>query len=122
MAAINGFVIEIKNETNQKQLVQLFENVILPDGLKINSHRTEVDYQQLLSYAQLKGFIGSGINADEKLSFTICNGLTKEKYFTNFLAEKEILIDGFSNYIELEVPVIPSIIFQLMPTFKNVSK
>jgi len=115
MAAINGFVIDIQNETDQKQIVRLFETVILPDGLKIKHRHTEYDYQHLQSISQSKGFIGNGISADQELRFTISNGLTTEKYLTKFLPDKEILIDGFSNFVEVEIPARTSLLFQLMP-------
>ena len=105
MAAINGFVIVIQNETNQKQLVRLFENVTLPDGVKINLHNSEYDHNLLQTLAQSKGFIGNGINSDQELKFTISNGLTTEKYLTKFLTDKEILIDGLANYVEVEIPL-----------------
>ena len=115
MNAINGFVIDINNETNQTYLIRLFENSTLPDGVKINLRNSEYDYHLLQSLAQSKGFIGNGITADHELKFIISNGLTKEKYFTKFLTDKEILIDGLLNYVEVEIPARTSILFQLMP-------
>ena len=119
MNAINGFVIDIHNETNQSHLIRLFENSTLPDGVKINFRNTEYDYNFLKSLAQSKGFIGNGINADQELKFTISNGLTTEKYLTKFLPDKEILIDGLSNYVEFEIPARTSLLFQLMPRLKT---
>jgi hypothetical protein len=115
MIAINGFVIDIHNESNQSHLIRLFENSTLPDGVKINLHNSEYDYHLLQSLAQSKGFIGNGISADQELRFTISNGLTTEKYQDKFLTDKEILIDGFSNYVEVEIPAKTTILFQLMP-------
>ena len=115
MNAINGFVIDIHNETNHKQLVRLFQNVNLPDGVKINLRNSEYDHNLLQTLAQSKRFIGNGISADQKLRFTISNGLTTEKYHDKFLTDKEILIDGFSNYVEVEIPAKTSLIFQLIP-------
>jgi hypothetical protein len=115
MNAINGFVIDIYNETNQSHPIQLFINSTLPDGVKINLHNSEFDHQLLQSLAKSKGFIGNGISADQVLRFTIRNGLTTEKFHDKFLTDKEILIDGFSNYVEVEIPAATSILFQLMP-------
>jgi len=115
MNAINGFVIDIHNETNQSHLIRIFENSTLPNGVKINLRNSEYDYHLLQSLAQSKGFIGNGISADQKLRFTISNGLTTEIYHDKFLTDKEILIDGFSNYVEVEIPAATSILFQLMP-------
>jgi len=115
MVAINGFVIDIYNETNQSHLIRIFENSTLPNGVKINLRNSEYDYHLLQSLAQSKGFIGNGISADQELRFTISNGLSTEKYQDKFLTDKEILIDGFSNYVEVEIPAKTSILFQLMP-------
>ena len=115
MNAINGFVIDIHNETNQSHLIRLFENSTLPDGVKINFRNTEYDYNLLQTLAQSKGFIGNGISVDKELKFAISNGLTTKKYLTKFLTDKEILIDGLSNYVEVEIPARTLILFQLMP-------
>jgi hypothetical protein len=117
MKAINGFVIDIKNETDQKQLIRLFENVTIPEGVKIKLCYTQYDYYDLKTFAQSKGFIGNGINVDQELKFEISNGLTTEKYFTKFLTDKLIMIDGFSQFVEVEIPARTTIMFQLMPNF-----
>jgi hypothetical protein len=117
MKPINGFVLDIKNETDQKQLIRLFENVTIPDGVKIKLCYTQYDYYDLQKFAQSKGFIGNGINVDQELKFEISNGLITEKHFTKFLTDKVIMIDGFSNYVEVEIPARATVLFQLMPKF-----
>ena len=117
MEKINGFVLDIINETDEVQRVQLFKSENLPNGVKIKHRNSICEYQQLLSFAQLRGFIGSGIHADEELNFIICHGNTKEKYETRLLTDKEIEIDGFSNYVEVEIPANTTILFQLFPKF-----
>jgi len=115
MDQINGFVIEIANSENENQLVRLFENKPLPEGVTIKIHKTDIDYPRLKSLAQLKGFIGNGISVDQEVQFTISNKLISESFFTKFLCDKEITIDGVSKYIEVEIPANTSMLFQLMP-------
>lgn len=114
---INGFVIEIQNTTKQKRLVTLFQNKELPEGITIRARNTEYDYTALLSMAKTKGFVGSGINIDQKLEFTLNNGATTETYVTKLLTDKEIEVDGFLKFIAVDIPSDTNVIFQLMPVF-----
>ncbi len=63
---INGFVIAIKNTSNQKRCVRLFSDEVLPEGVTIITSNQKYDYKALRSFTISKGFIGSGINSDEK--------------------------------------------------------
>ena len=85
---INGFVIEIKNESNQKHSIRLFSREELPKGVTVTTRKKDYDYKALFSLANSKGFKGSGINADEEVELTIHNGLTSETFVTKFLTEK----------------------------------
>lgn len=101
---INGFVIKIKNTSKQKQCVRLFSEEMLEDGVSIKARHSDYDYNALRTFAIKDGFIGSGINSDEILDFEIYNGDVAEKFKTKFLLDKEIEIDGYSKFMELNIP------------------
>ncbi len=112
---INGFVVEINKAINQMQLVALFLNQELPDGVTIRIPNADYDYKALSLLASTKGFRGSGINTEQELEITIHNGARTETHITMFLPEKEILIDGVSSYLVVNIPADSNVIFQLMP-------
>ena len=115
---INGFVIEIKNTSNQKQCVRLFSDEVLAYGVLITTRHSDYDYNTLRTFAIKDGFIGSGINADEVFEFVIHNGILAEVFQTKFLPDKEIELDGDLKFIEVNIPADTGVLFQLMPIFK----
>ena len=112
---INGFVIEIKNTSNQKQSIRMYSEEVLADGVSITVCNSEYYYNILRSFAIKDGFIGSGINLDEELEFVIHNGILAEEFHTKFLPNKEIVIDGYSKFIKVNIPANSIILFQLLP-------
>ena len=112
---INGFLVKIINASSYEQLVPLFNQHPLSEGVKVNASNTDYDYNALLQMAQSQGFHGNGINADQILKVIIHDGLNSETVETKFLTGKEIVIDGFSKYITISIPPQSEIIFQLMP-------
>ena len=115
---INGFVIEIKNTSTHKHTVRLFSDDDLPEGVTIATRNPKFYYKALRSFAMTDGFIGSGVSSDEELAFTIHNGGKSESFSTKFLPEKEIVIDGDSKYIAINIPPDSSVLFQLLPSFE----
>ena len=113
---INGFVIEIKNASNQKQCIRLFSEEVLAEGVLIKARHSDYDYNTLRCFAIKDGFIGSGINLDEELEFVIHNGILAEEFHTKFLPNKEIEIDGYSKFIEVDIDANSIILFQLVPS------
>ena len=112
---INGFLVKIINASSYEQLVPLFNQHALSEGVTVNASNTEYNYNALLLKSQTQGFSGNGINADQILKVIIHDGLNSETVETKFLTGKEIVIDGFSKYITISVPPQSEIIFQLMP-------
>ena len=115
---INGFVIEIKNISTHKHTVRLFSDDDLPEGVTIVTRNPKFDYKALRSFALTDGFIGGGVSSDNVLDFTIHNGGKSESFTTKFLPEKEIVIDGDSKYIAVNIPSDTLLLFQLLPSFK----
>ena len=68
-----------------------------------------------------EGFMGSGISTDDDRIYkvTIYKNNNPTNYeFHKILDNKEIIIDGLSNYITLVIPPSSKILIQLIPVFK----
>ena len=115
---INGFLIQISNNSSNAQLVHLFKQAGLPEGITVSISNTDHHYNSLLLEANTKGFMGSGIMTDDEgaLQLTIHNDADTENIVLHkLLTDKKIIIDGFSKYISIDIPPLANISFQLLP-------
>lgn len=115
---INGFLIQISNNSSNAQLVHLFKQADLPEGVTISISNTHHQYNSLLLEANTKGIMGSGIMTDNEsaLQLSIHNGANTENIVLHkLLTDKKIVIDGFLKYISITVPPLTNITFQLLP-------
>lgn len=104
---INGFRLTIKNSSSDLQIVTLFKMGIENSYVYIHSLNSNYNYNSLLLMANSKGFIGSGFESESVFikKVTICKpNLVKKIELKTIWNEEEIYIDGFSNYIIIEVP------------------
>jgi hypothetical protein len=118
---INGFVVNIINNTNEQKEICLFkEGGITEDVLVHVFNNPALDYNSLLNIARTKGFMGNGLQSD----YNTINSITIHKehntkvvYFNNlpFITDLDLTINGFSNYISLWVPPSTTMYLQLMP-------
>jgi hypothetical protein len=100
--------------------VSLFTEKEIPSGVVIKAKNSTYDYHSLFLMSINEGFMGSGVSIDddricqitiyEDGKPTICD---VKKIFDN----KEIIIDGLTNYITIIIPPSSGILFQLMPSF-----
>ena len=115
---INGFLIQINNNSSNEQLVHLFKQAGLPEGVTVSISNTDHHYNSLLLEANTKGFMGSGIMTDNEsaLQLTIHNDADTENIVLHkLLADKKIIIDSFSKYISITVPPLTNMTLQLLP-------
>jgi hypothetical protein len=116
---INGFVLDIRNTSSLQKCVRLFSDKELPEGVSISYHRQDIDYKALCAYALKDGFMGDGININEKLEFTIHQNAISETYVTKLLTDKKMVVDGGgTNFITVNLPPNAKVMFQLMPLFE----
>jgi hypothetical protein len=118
---INGFVIDVFNETNEPVSVSLYKDMTLPAGLTIKAIHSDYDYKSLSFLAVNEEFIGSGISTDDdricKVTF-FKDSIPQSLVFNKILDNTEINIDGLANYVTLVIPPFSKSIIQLLPTFK----
>ena len=117
---INGFTIEVHNNSGQEKELCLFKEGGLPSGVLVNLVNSSVDYDFLLNIASTKGFVGSGIMVDnEQLKFvTVYDGEVVETVgFEKLIVEKQVVMNGVDKYISILIPAgneVP-VLVQLLP-------
>jgi len=117
---INGFIIEVHNNSGQEKELCLFKKGGLPAGVMVNVINRSIDYDFLLNIASTKGFVGSGIMVDnEQIKFvTVYDGEDVSTYeFNKLIAEKQVVMNGVDKYISLVIPAgneVP-VLVQLLP-------
>ena len=117
---INGFTIEVHNNSGQEKELCLFKEGGLPAGVLINVVNSSIDYDFLLNIASSKGFVGSGIMVNnEQIKFvTVYDGEVVETVgFEKLIFEKPIVVNGVDKYISLVIPAgneVP-VLVQLLP-------
>ena len=117
---INGFTIEVHNNSGLEKELCLFKKGGLPAGVMVNVINSSLDYDFLLNIASTKGFVGSGIMVDnEQIKFvTVYDGDDVETVeFEKLIFEKPIVVNGVDKYISLVIPAnteVP-VLVQLMP-------
>jgi hypothetical protein len=118
---INGFVIDVFNETNEPVSVSLFKDMTFPAGVTVKAIHSDYDYKSLSLLAINEGFIGSGISTDDDRICQVTvfkNSLHQIFEFNKIFDNTEIIIDGLANYISFVIPPFSKSIIQLLPTFK----
>ena len=117
---INGFTIEVHNNSGLEKELCLFKKGGLPAGVMVNVINSSLDYDFLLNIASTKGFVGSGIMVDnEQIKFvTVYDGEVVETVeFDKLIVEKPIVVNGVNKYISILIPAgneVP-VLVQLMP-------
>lgn len=113
---INGFLIEIKNRSNEWESLSLFKEGGENLNIDLKVLHEDYDYKALLFMANSKGFKGRGIHSDfiEKVTIHKSSG-SYNLDFKRFVKNEEILIDGFSSCLTIEVPPMSHGYFQLLP-------
>ena len=119
---INGFVLEITNHSLHWENVTLFKEGKNNPHVNIRVLHSDYHYGSLLLMANTKGFIGSGIQSEygfiESATIYVPTGINKIE-FKSIWDVEEIYIDGFLNYITIDVPPLKNGIFQLMPVYRG---
>jgi hypothetical protein len=118
---INGFLVEITNHSTSAQVVALFRDGGLPEGVTITTLGQKIDYQSLLSIAISEGFIGGGFQTDDEgiNEIVLCRGNQRTPLrFNIMLTDQEMVIDGGENYVTIMVPAEKVVLFQLLPMLK----
>jgi hypothetical protein len=118
---INGFVLDIINENTEEISVSLFTDKEIPSGVTISTKNSNYNYKSLLLMSINEGFMGGGISTDDErvCQVTIYKNSNPISYdFYKTLDDKEIIIDGLTNYITLVIPPSSKILIQLIPYFK----
>ena len=117
---INGFTIEVHNNSWQEKELCLFKEGGLPAGVLVNVVNSSIDYDFLLNIASTKGFVGSGImvNNDQIKFVTVYDGEDVSTFeFDKLIVEKPIVVNGVDKYISLVIPAgneVP-VLVQLLP-------
>ena len=117
---INGFIIEVHNNSGQEKELCLFKEGGLPAGVLVNVINSSLDYAFLLNIASTKGFVGTGImvNNDQIKFVTVYDGEVVETVeFDKLIVEKPIVVNGVNKYISILIPAgneVP-VLVQLMP-------
>jgi hypothetical protein len=117
----NGFVLDIINENTEEISVSLFTNKEIPSGVSIMYKNSNYDYKSLFLMSINEGFMGAGISTDDEriCHVTIYKNSNPTSYkFYKILDNKEIIIDGTTNYITLVIPPSSKTLIQLIPAFK----
>ncbi len=117
---INGFTIEVHNNSGQEKELCLFKDGGLPAGVLVNVINSSIDYDFLLNIASTKGFVGTGIMVNnEQLKFvTVYDGDDVSTFeFDKLIVEKPIVVNGVNKYISILIPAgneVP-VLVQLLP-------
>ena len=117
---INGFTIEVHNNSGIEKELCLFKEGGLPTGVLVNVVNSSIDYDFLLNIASAKGFVGSGIMVNnEYVKFvTVYDGDEVETVeFDKLIVEKPIVVNGVNKYISILIPAgneVP-VLVQLLP-------
>ena len=117
---INGFTIEVLNNSGQEKELYLFKEGGLPAGVLVNVVNSSIDYDFLLNIASTKGFVGTGIMVNnEQLKFvTVYDGDVVETVeFEKLIVEKQVVMNGVDKYVSLVIPAgneVPLLV-QLLP-------
>ena len=117
---INGFTIEVHNNSGQEKELCLFKEGGLPAGVLVNVVNSSIDYDFLLNIASTKGFVGTGIMVNnEQIKFvTVYDGDDVETVeFEKLIVEKQVVINGVDKYISLMIPASTDVpvLVQLLP-------
>ena len=117
---INGFTIEVRNNSGQENELCLFKDGGRPAGVLVTVVNGRIGYDSLLNLASTIGFVGSGIMVNnEQIKFvTVYDGSNFETIsFDKLILQKEIFIDGVDKYISLKIPPESegSTLIQLIP-------
>ena len=117
---INGFTIEVHNNSGQEKELCLFKEGGLPAGVLVNVVNSSIDYDFLLNIASTKGFVGTGIMVNkEQLKFvTVYDGDDVSTFeFDKLIVEKQVVMNGVDKYVSLVIPAgneVP-VLVQLLP-------
>lgn len=118
---INGFTLEITNQSSDIEKITLFKQGEENINVKTKVINSDYNYDSLALMAISNGFKGSGLQSEfgfiEKATIYTPNGFKKIEV-QSIWNDENILIDGISNYIIIEVPPLSNGIFQLMPVDK----
>jgi hypothetical protein len=117
---VNGFVIEVHNNSGQEKELCLFKEGGLPAGVLVNVINSSIDYDFLLNIASTKGLVGSGIMVDNaQIKFvTVYDGEDISTFeFDKLIVEKQVVMNGVDKYISLVIPAITDVpvLVQLLP-------
>ena len=116
---INGFVVDIINNTNEQKEICLFKEGGIPEDVLVHViNNPALDLNYLLNIARTKGFMGSGLQVDTDLidHLIIHDEENVETIgFKRILHPKEIKLNGVSKYICLSIPPQVPVLVQLLP-------
>ncbi len=117
---INGFTIEVRNNSGQENELCLFKDGGRPAGVLVTVVNGRIGYDSLLNLASTKGFVGSGIMVNnEQIKFvTVYDGDDVSTFeFDKLIVEKQVVMNGVDKYISLVIPAgneVP-VLVQLLP-------
>ena len=115
---INGFLLQITNRSSDWETVALFKKGESNPHVDIKTYQTDFDIHSLLFMANSQGFVGGGIKSEngfiEKVTIYTPNAVSKIEFKT-FCDLPCVFIDGFANYLSVEVPPLKTGFFQLLP-------
>ena len=103
---INGFVIEVFNDTSEAQEVKLFAG-FLPQGVLVNTMDKAYNFDALQMMAQQNAFVGNSIKTgfEGELQIEIVNNDKIEKVILNGRYEAlEISINGTDQFVLVTCP------------------
>lgn len=113
---INGFVLDIKNLSETEQVITLFQDAALPDGLSISTIGETYDHSSLVSMAQTEGFRGCGFLSSFQTVCTIDHGTQIIQLQPGVLVDGlDVVINGTSDLVVINVPAGEQGVFQLVP-------
>ena len=117
---INGFTIEVRNNSGQENELCLFKDGGRPAGVLVTVVNGRIGYDSLLNLASTIGFVGSGIMVNnEQIKFvTVYDGDDVETVeFDKLIVEKQVVMNGVDKYVSLVIPAgneVP-VLVQLLP-------
>ena len=117
---INGFTIEVHNNSGLEKELCLFKEGGLPSGVLVNVINSSLDYDFLLNIASTKGLVGSGImvnNAQINFVRVYDGGVVETVGFDKLIVEKQVVMNGVHKYISILIPAgneVP-VLVQLLP-------
>jgi hypothetical protein len=117
---INGFSIEIINDSTNEVIIPLFNDAGLTEAVRVKAFNADYDYEALFTMAKTKGFAGNGLHTDYKGILRVTYKMNNDEeqfHIKRMLTDKPITINGFSNYLTVTVPANECIIFQLLPNY-----